>query len=78
MVSLVFQAAVPKYITMEVLPPSSTTIPCNNGGDVKQIIKVKNNMLGTKSLMIKLKLKYESKGETVEEMATITIGQGEY
>lgn len=57
MVSLVFQAAVPKYITMD---------------------KIKNNMLGTKSLMIKLKLKYESKGETVEEMATITIGQGEY
>ena len=33
MVSLVFQAAVPKYITMD---------------------KIKNNMLGTKSLMIKL------------------------
>ena len=70
MTSLVFQAAVPKYIQMEMLPPSGTTVPGSNGGEVRQTINVVNTMCGTKALMFKLKIKYTAGGKVVEDMLT--------
>ena len=66
------QCAVPKYVTMEIEPPTSTTIPVtgNNNKIVTQKIKVTNSMLGTKNLMLKLKVGFTSKGQKVEHMAT--------
>ena len=37
---LIFQAAVPKYISMEWEPASASTVPANNLGAVTQVIKV--------------------------------------
>ena len=37
---LVFQAAVPKYVLMELKPASAMTIPANSNWIVTQIIKV--------------------------------------
>lgn len=67
------QVAVPKYITMEMEPPSSTTIPvtAGNGSNfVTQKIKVTNTMLGTKNLMLKVKVGFTVNGAKVEHMAT--------
>eukprot|EP00934_Nitzschia_sp_Nitz4_P007380 Nitzschia sp. Nitz4//scaffold29_size155292//94841//97853//NITZ4_002670-RA/size155292-augustus-gene-0.209-mRNA-1//1//CDS//3329546484//7370//frame0 len=67
------QCAVPKYITMEMEPPSSTTVPVTggiNGKPVTQKIKVTNTMLGTKNLMLKLKVSFTLQGNKVEHMAT--------
>merc|ERR1712150_68602 len=66
------QCAVPKYITMEMQPPTSTTVP-QSGGNAKKItqtINVTNSMLGTKNLMLKLKIGFSSNGEKVDHMAT--------
>jgi AP-1 complex subunit gamma-1 len=72
MYGLSFQCAVPKYITMEMQPPTSTTIPVTGGNSkaVTQSIKVTNTMLGTKNLMLKIKVGFTSKGTKIEHMAT--------
>eukprot|EP00539_Tryblionella_compressa_P011928 CAMPEP_0178812060 /NCGR_PEP_ID=MMETSP0745-20121128/19625_1 /TAXON_ID=913974 /ORGANISM="Nitzschia punctata, Strain CCMP561" /LENGTH=454 /DNA_ID=CAMNT_0020472829 /DNA_START=61 /DNA_END=1426 /DNA_ORIENTATION=- len=67
------QCAVPKYVTMEMEPPSSTTIPVtgmNTSKIVTQKIKVTNSQLGTKNLMLKLKVSFTLQGRKVEHMAT--------
>jgi AP-1 complex subunit gamma-1 len=67
------QCAVPKYVTMEMQPPDSTTVPVTVGNSAKlvtQKINVTNSMLGTKSLMLKLKVGFTSKGTKIEHLAT--------
>ena len=76
------QCAVPKYVTMEMEPPSSTTIPVtggNNSKPVTQKIKVTNSMLGTKNLMLKLKVSFTLQGNKTEHLATCSgFPAGEY
>ena len=74
MTGMNFQVAVPKYITMEMLPPSGTTVPCNGGGNVSQVVKVTNTQMGTKKLMMKLKISYTCVGAKVEEVRKRTMG----
>ena len=76
------QVAVPKYVTMEMKPPTSTTIPVSVVGgsskEVTQTISVTNTMLGTKNLMLKVKASFTSKGTKVEHMTTCSgfpVGQ---
>jgi AP-1 complex subunit gamma-1 len=66
------QCAVPKNVTMEMDPPSSTTIPPSggNGKLVTQKINITNSLLGTKNLMMKLKLSFTSNGQKMDHMAT--------
>jgi len=67
------QCAVPKFVSMEMLPPTSTTIPISGvigAKEVTQTVKVNNSMLGTKNLMIKLKISFTLKGEKKEHMVT--------
>ena len=67
------QIAVPKYITMEMEPASSTTIPPTQGANpklVQQKVKVSNSMLGTKNLILKMKVSFTLNGNKVEHMAT--------
>ena len=70
-VGLNLQVAVPKYVTLEMQPPTSTTVPPgSNGKQVTQTIRVTNSMLGTKNLMLKLKLGFTAKGQKIDHMAT--------
>jgi len=71
------QCAVPKYITMEILPPSSTTVPPTVGGNkstmpVRQTIRVTNANLGTKKLLMKLKVNFTARGNKMEHMSTFS------
>jgi AP-1 complex subunit gamma-1 len=50
---------VPKYLKLEMLPPSSTTIPPMSQGAVTQEIKIANSMQGQKNIMLKLKIAYK-------------------
>lgn len=63
------QVAVPKFITLEMEPPSATTIP-NGSSSVTQKVTVTNSMMGTKNLVLKVKLSFSSNGQKVEHMAT--------
>jgi len=75
------QVAVPKYVTMEMKPPTSTTVPVTvtaaggqqqqqTKGLVTQTISVTNTMLGTKNLMLKVKASFTSKGTKIEHTTT--------
>ena len=63
------QCAVPKYISMEMQPPSSTTIALGSN-NVTQKIKVTNSMFGKKNLMMKVKLSFTVNGQKFEHMST--------
>jgi AP-1 complex subunit gamma-1 len=67
------QVAVPKFVKMELEPPTSTTIPPSNAVNsktVSQKVTVTNSMLETKNLVLKLKISFTSNGQTIEHMAT--------
>jgi AP-1 complex subunit gamma-1 len=63
--NLVFQAAVPKYLKLDMQPATSTTVPGNTQGVVSQEIRVTNSNHGEKPIMLKLKLGYSQNGATV-------------
>mmetsp|Transcript_25147 Transcript_25147/g.35217 ORF Transcript_25147/g.35217 Transcript_25147/m.35217 type:complete len:957 (-) Transcript_25147:1105-3975(-) len=69
---LSLQVAVPKFCTMKLEPPSSTTVPVTVGDNVKvtQKISVENSQLGTKNLMLKVKVGFTSQGTKIDHMAT--------
>ena len=70
---LSLQCAVPKYVTMEMKPPTSTTVPAGNSmTQVTQTITVTNSKLGEKNLMLKLKFSFTLNGEKIEHMATVS------
>jgi hypothetical protein len=56
---------VPKYLRLEMLPPSSTTIPGQSQGAVTQEIKIFNSMQGQKTIMLKLKIAYRQGADSV-------------
>ena len=66
--NFVFQAAVPKYLKLEMLPPSNTTVPAHSNGAVTQEIRLINSMQGEKNIMLKLKIAYAG----VTEMAQVS------
>lgn len=59
------QAAVPKYLKLEMLPASSSVIPPHSNGLVTQEIRVLNSMHGEKNIMLKLKIGYSQGGALV-------------
>mmetsp|Transcript_4331 Transcript_4331/g.6184 ORF Transcript_4331/g.6184 Transcript_4331/m.6184 type:complete len:951 (+) Transcript_4331:152-3004(+) len=69
---LSLQVAVPRFCTMKLEPPSSTTVPVTVGENVKvtQTISVENSQLGTKNLMLKVKVGFTSQGTKIDHMAT--------
>jgi AP-1 complex subunit gamma-1 len=59
------KAAVPKYLKLEMLPPTSTTIPASSNGVVTQEIRLINTAHGQKNIMLKLKIGYTANGVVV-------------
>ena len=68
MYGLSFQCAVPKFVTMEMVPPTSTTVPAGvaargGRGGVTQTVRITNTQLGKKNLMIKIRVGFTRGGE---------------
>jgi AP-1 complex subunit gamma-1 len=70
--NFVFQAAVPKYLQLQMSSPSGTEVPPRESGSVTQEIKVTNMQHGSKKLMMKLKVSFDLGSEHVEEMTQIS------
>ncbi|KAK5584544.1 hypothetical protein RB653_006157 [Dictyostelium firmibasis] len=62
------QAAVPKYLKIQLLPPSSTVIPPNNSGEVTQVSKVLNSQQGQKPILLRLKLDFQINGQPFSDV----------
>lgn len=67
----VFQAAVPKYVNMEMKPATAGSVSANSRGDVSQIVKLKNTS-PSKPLMMRLKIQYNVGGRQIVEQAQVS------
>lgn len=67
-VGLNLQCAVPKFVKMEMQPPTSTTLSLSSS--VTQTINVTNTMLANKNLMMKIKVSFTINGNKFEHMTT--------
>jgi AP-1 complex subunit gamma-1 len=66
----VFQAAVPKYLTMQLQPASGTVIAPS--GSIQQQLRLTNSLHGQKPLLMKLKIEYMQNGQRVSEMSSMS------
>lgn len=66
-----FQVAVPKYMQLQMKPPSSTSVPAGGAGKVTQAFRLANSMHGQKPIILKVKIEYSSMGSPVSEMGTV-------
>lgn len=64
-----FKAAVPKYVSLALKPPSGTVVPANKQGIITQQMLVDNSMHGQKSVLMKLRLEYDLAGQHVVDTA---------
>ncbi|XP_019421654.1 PREDICTED: AP-1 complex subunit gamma-2-like [Lupinus angustifolius] len=64
----VFQAAVPKFLQLQLDPASSNTLPAAGNGSIMQILKATNSQHGKKSLVMRIRIAYKINGkDTLEE-----------
>eukprot|EP01119_Soliformovum_irregulare_P017162 TRINITY_DN504_c0_g1_i1.p1 TRINITY_DN504_c0_g1~~TRINITY_DN504_c0_g1_i1.p1 ORF type:complete len:863 (+),score=300.63 TRINITY_DN504_c0_g1_i1:305-2590(+) len=70
-----FKAAVPKYIKLQVNPPSSNVIG-PNGGTVTQSFKLMNGNHGEKPLLLKVKMDYKINGAAASDVADVNFPPG--
>jgi AP-1 complex subunit gamma-1 len=66
------QAAVPKYIKIQLDPASASTIPPNNSGKVTQLIKLANSAHGEKPILMKLKVEYSLNDKQQSQLVAIS------
>ncbi|CAM9132078.1 unnamed protein product [Ectocarpus sp. 13 AM-2016] len=66
-----FQAAVPKYLRLEMQPASGSVVKAGGAGAVEQVVRITNSLQGQKNLLMKLKLVYEVGGAKMQEMASV-------
>eukprot|EP01114_Cavostelium_apophysatum_P011948 TRINITY_DN2653_c0_g1_i1.p1 TRINITY_DN2653_c0_g1~~TRINITY_DN2653_c0_g1_i1.p1 ORF type:complete len:828 (+),score=234.87 TRINITY_DN2653_c0_g1_i1:127-2610(+) len=71
-----FKAAVPKYIKMQVSPPSGDSLAPNGGNKVTQQLKLLNTNHGEKPVLLKMKLDFVFNGAPASEIADITFPEG--
>ena len=66
-----FQVAVPKYMQLQMKPPSSTSVPAGGAGKATQTFRLANSMHGQKPIVLKVKIEYSAMGSPVSEMGTV-------
>ncbi|CAK9215465.1 unnamed protein product [Sphagnum troendelagicum] len=66
-----FQAAVPKFMQLQLEPASSNILPANGGAVITQVIKATNNMHGQKAMVMKLRVSFKADGQNNLEQAQV-------
>ncbi|CAM9149647.1 unnamed protein product, partial [Lampetra planeri] len=69
MADFVFQAAVPKTFQLQLLSPSSSTVPAHGAGTVTQLMRVLNP--NKHQLRMRIKLSYTHRGATVTDIGEV-------
>jgi hypothetical protein len=64
---------VPKYLKLEMLPPSSTVVSPGSNAQVTQEVKVTNSLQGEKNIMLKLKISYKQGGTPVSPASHLLL-----
>ncbi|KAL3677813.1 hypothetical protein R1sor_020769 [Riccia sorocarpa] len=68
----IFQAAVPKFLQLQLEPASASVLPASGGGVITQTINVTNTMRGQKSLLMKLRIIYKVDGQDKVEQGQVS------
>ncbi|KAK9675683.1 hypothetical protein RND81_11G023400 [Saponaria officinalis] len=68
----IFQAAVPKFLQLQLDPASSTTLPSSGNGSVTQTLRVINSQHGKKALVMRFRIGYKVNGKDVLEEGQIS------
>ena len=69
--NLQMQCAVPKYIQLQMNPPTGSMVPPGSSGAVTQQLNIINTMRGTKPVMMKLKLAFTANGSPVSQLTSV-------
>jgi AP-1 complex subunit gamma-1 len=67
------QAAVPKYMKIQMTPASSNILPPSQSSKVNQIIKINNSMHGQKPVLLRIKLDFVVNGNSVSDTADVSF-----
>ncbi|CAN0924042.1 AP-1 complex subunit gamma-2 [Linum grandiflorum] len=68
----VFQAAVPKFLQLNLDPASGNSLPASGNGTITQNLRVTNNQHGKKSLVMRIRISYKNEGKDVLEEGQIS------
>ncbi|KAH9627183.1 hypothetical protein KSS87_020729, partial [Heliosperma pusillum] len=68
----IFQAAVPKFLQLNLDPASSTTLPASGNGSIIQSLRVTNSQHGKKPLVMRIRIGYKINGKDVLEEGQIS------
>ncbi|KAL9246473.1 hypothetical protein vseg_020003 [Gypsophila vaccaria] len=68
----IFQAAVPKFLQMQLDPASGTTLPASGNGSITQSLRVVNSQHGKKSLVMRFRIGYKVNGKDVLEEGQVS------
>ncbi|KAK6160160.1 hypothetical protein DH2020_003541 [Rehmannia glutinosa] len=69
--NFVFQAAVPKFLQLQLDPASSNTLPASGNGSITQKLRISNSQHGKKSLVMRIRISYKANGKDVLEEGQI-------
>ncbi|KAK6139237.1 hypothetical protein DH2020_027022 [Rehmannia glutinosa] len=69
--NFVFQAAVPKFLQLQLDPASSNTLPASGNGSITQTLRISNSQHGKKSLVMRIRISYKANGKDVLEEGQI-------
>eukprot|EP00271_Cylindrocystis_brebissonii_P016401 TRINITY_DN3990_c1_g1_i1.p1 TRINITY_DN3990_c1_g1~~TRINITY_DN3990_c1_g1_i1.p1 ORF type:complete len:916 (+),score=200.04 TRINITY_DN3990_c1_g1_i1:218-2965(+) len=67
-----FQAAVPKFMQLQLEPASGSVLPPFSNAGITQTIQVLNSMHGQKSLVMKLRISFKLNGQEVIEQGQVS------
>ncbi|XP_071736458.1 AP-1 complex subunit gamma-2-like isoform X2 [Rutidosis leptorrhynchoides] len=68
----IFQAAVPKFLQLNLEPASSNNLPANGNGSITQKLRVTNNQHGKKSLVMRIRISYKLNNKDMLEEGQIS------
>ncbi|KAJ6834095.1 AP-1 complex subunit gamma-2-like [Iris pallida] len=67
----IFQAAVPKFVQLQLDPASSNVLPANSTGPITQTLTVTNNQHGQKALAMRIRIAYKVNNQDKLEQGQI-------
>eukprot|EP00252_Welwitschia_mirabilis_P004363 TRINITY_DN1469_c0_g1_i6.p1 TRINITY_DN1469_c0_g1~~TRINITY_DN1469_c0_g1_i6.p1 ORF type:complete len:906 (+),score=208.03 TRINITY_DN1469_c0_g1_i6:268-2985(+) len=67
----IFQAAVPKFMQLQLDPASSNILPPNGSGTILQRLSVNNSQHGQKPLAMRVRIAYKVNGQDVVEQGQV-------
>ncbi|KZV23411.1 hypothetical protein F511_17371 [Dorcoceras hygrometricum] len=70
--NFLFQAAVPKFLQLQLDPASSNTLPASGNGSITQKLRVSNSQHGKKSLIMRMRISYKVNDKDILEEGQVS------